>query len=234
MNLNKYDRYPYEIDIIRTSRKTVQIRIVAKNHVELRIPSRLSDRRIQMILDSKDTWIQKHLENFQERDKIVNLSEGTCWPCFGQDYQLKFKASNESRYVAKFLEMDLLVIYKKYDESRIFEAIKLAYIERLKPYIAGRIESLSKVMDVEAIGFRIKSQKTLWGSCSSRRHLNFNWKIGFAPVEVIDYLIIHEMCHLKHMNHGKAFWAMVEQFDPAYKVHKRWLKDNSGYLRIYT
>lgn len=72
----------------------------------------------------------------------------------------------------------------------------------------------------------IKDQSSRWGSCSTNRNLNFNWRAIMAPEPVIDYLVIHELCHLKEMNHSAAFWSMVEVYDPEYKKHRHFLKIN--------
>ena len=79
----------------------------------------------------------------------------------------------------------------------------------------------------------IKSQKTRWGSCSSKGNLNFNWKLVMAPLEVIEYVVIHELCHRLEMNHSKQFWDNVQIMCPNYKTHKKWLKDNHFRLTIW-
>ena len=74
----------------------------------------------------------------------------------------------------------------------------------------------------------IRNQKTRWGSCSSKGNLNFNCLLMLAPSEVIDYVVVHELCHRKEMNHSKAFWSEVEKVLPDYKAHVKWLKDEGG------
>lgn len=76
----------------------------------------------------------------------------------------------------------------------------------------------------------VRSQKTKWGSCSSKGNLNFNCLLMLAPEEVLDYVIVHELCHVRHMDHSREFWAEVASLDPRYKAHKKWLKDNGGAL----
>ena len=71
----------------------------------------------------------------------------------------------------------------------------------------------------------IRNQKTRWGSCSSNKNLNFNYKIVFLPYELAEYLVVHELCHLKHFNHSKDFWGLVEVFCPNYKSHQNILKN---------
>jgi predicted metal-dependent hydrolase len=79
----------------------------------------------------------------------------------------------------------------------------------------------------------IKDQRTLWGSCSREGNLNFNWRIAKAPPEILDYLVIHELAHLREMNHSPRFWAVVAEHCPDYKVHRKWLRLNAEFLKKY-
>ena len=78
----------------------------------------------------------------------------------------------------------------------------------------------------------IKNQKSRWGSCSSARNLNFNWRLMMAPLTVLDYVVVHEISHLKQMNHSKEFWAEVEKVLPDYQEQKKWLDENGRLLQI--
>uniref|UniRef100_UPI0018AB9FA7 M48 family metallopeptidase n=1 Tax=Clostridium tertium TaxID=1559 RepID=UPI0018AB9FA7 len=80
----------------------------------------------------------------------------------------------------------------------------------------------------------IKDQKSLWGSCNSRREIRLNWRLVLMPQFVMDYIIIHELCHIKQMNHSKEFWKLVESHCPNYKESKYWLKENGAMLMKLT
>jgi hypothetical protein len=78
----------------------------------------------------------------------------------------------------------------------------------------------------------VKTYKARWGSCRITGEIQLNWKLIMAPVEVIDYVIIHELCHLKHHNHSVRFWGLVEQFESAYRIHRLWLREYGKVLEI--
>lgn len=80
----------------------------------------------------------------------------------------------------------------------------------------------------------IRDQKSRWGSCSSRGTLSFNYRLIFAPPKVLDYVVVHELCHLTHMNHSKDFWNMVEGIMPEYKTYKTWLREHGQELNLIT
>ena len=93
-------------------------------------------------------------------------------------------------------------------------------------YIPERVKHYAPIVGVDYSRITIRNQKTKWGSCSGKGGLNFNCLLMLTPPEVIDYVVVHELCHRKEMNHSKAFWNEVERILPEYKVAKKWLKEN--------
>ncbi|MDO5156863.1 MAG: SprT family zinc-dependent metalloprotease [Eubacteriales bacterium] len=97
-------------------------------------------------------------------------------------------------------------------------------------YIPKRVKYFAPIVGVDYGRITIRNQKTRWGSCSGKGNLNFNCLLMLAPTEVIDYVVVHELCHRIEMNHSKAFWSEVERVLPDYKSAKKWLKDNGEYI----
>ena len=93
-----------------------------------------------------------------------------------------------------------------------------------------RVRYFANSMDVTVGRITIRSQRTRWGSCSAKGNLNFNCLLMLCPEEVRDYVVIHELCHRKHLNHSADFWAEVERHCPHYRIHRKWLKDNGASL----
>lgn len=85
-------------------------------------------------------------------------------------------------------------------------------------------------MDIEYEKIEIRNQRTKWGSCSTTGTLGLNWRLMLAPPEIVDYVVIHELAHLREANHSQAFWSLVSEFDPDYKRHADWLEENSTQL----
>lgn len=106
--------------------------------------------------------------------------------------------------------------HKKY-ARKIFEA-RVSYFHQ---FTGGNYTSIT-----------IRDQKTRWGSCSGRGTLSFNWRLILAPPEILDYVVVHELCHLTHMNHSREFWDLVGSVIPDYKVRRKWLKENGHTLRL--
>ena len=106
------------------------------------------------------------------------------------------------------------------------EIKKLA--DKALQHIPKRVSYFAKQIGVTYGKIIIRNQKTRWGSCSSKGNLNFNCLLMLTPPEVIDYVIVHELCHRKEMNHSRVFWAEVEKVIPNYKEQVKWLKENGG------
>ena len=101
----------------------------------------------------------------------------------------------------------------------------------LLSYIQSRVGELTKKLGVKAGRITLKNTSSRWGSCSSSKNLSFCWKIAFAPLNVIDYLVIHEVSHLVQMNHGAKFWGIVDSLTKYRQSAEKWLKTNGRYLQ---
>lgn len=99
--------------------------------------------------------------------------------------------------------------------------------EKAVEVFSARVAHWGAFMGVRPQRIRVKDQRSLWGSCSRRGTLNFNWRLTLAPPEVLDYVVIHELAHLLEMNHSKRFWGHVAAWCPEHKARRRWLRDNS-------
>ena len=100
--------------------------------------------------------------------------------------------------------------------------------------VGKRVMDISNNIYIRPSKIIIKDQKSLWGSCNSRREIRLNWRLVLMPQFVMDYIIIHELCHIKQMNHSKEFWKLVESHCPSYKESKYWLKENGAMLMKLT
>ena len=185
------------ITIVRSNRKTLAIQINPDLSVTVRAPIYASQREIERILKEKEGWIQKHIEKIREQEAKRKEMYGE---------KGEYGKSAEREYLSNE------------------EIHKLA--EKALEYIPKRVSYFAKQIGVTYGKITIRNQKTRWGSCSSKGNLNFNCLLMLTPPEVIDYVVVHELCHRKEMNHSGAFWAEVEKVIPDYKEQIKWLKEN--------
>lgn len=131
---------------------------------------------------------------------------------------------------AAFLEDKTLIIKIK-DAAENPSAVADEWLRaQAKEQIPPRVKEWALKMNVEYNNIVIKDQKTMWGSCSDKKNLNFTYRLIKMPPAIMDYIIIHELSHLVHMNHGQDYWSLVASLCPDYNKHRKWLNDNKGSL----
>ena len=162
--------------------------------------------------------------------------------CENGDAVLRIPNQLSADALQKFLDSEHAWIWKKVEQMQTrmeqrqetgavpVGELSRDELEKIKKKIESRVNAYKKAMGVTIRWITIRNQKTRWGSCSSEKNLNFNWKLILAPPEVLDYVVVHELCHLKEMNHSKAFWDEVGKVMPEYETYKLWLKENGWKL----
>lgn len=120
--------------------------------------------------------------------------------------------------------------YYPKDGKRFTEEERKALVKKARPIFLERVAYYAQVMKLEPGRITVRTQKTRWGSCTREGNLNFNALLLLAPPEALDYVVVHELCHLKYMNHSKYFYFMVKRFYPEYKQPRDWLKKNGAVL----
>lgn len=141
---------------------------------------------------------------------------------------LKKKEAWISKHIEKIKETKERVEAEPTEKLTREKVIALA--EEALKVIPERVEYFAKVIGVTYGKITVRNQKTRWGSCSSKGNLNFNCLLMLAPTEVLDYVVVHELCHRKQMNHSKAFWLEVEKVLPDYKEARKWLKEDGSQI----
>ena len=224
-------KYDFNIIIKRTNRKkTVSFRII-NQEVEISAPKFLSDREIYNLVEIKINWIKNKLA--LEKLNIVSIKRkyenGDKFLYLGSEYSLKIKKSyNDNIYVKdKYLIVEVKNVLAK---NNIKNIIKNWYIFESKKYLTKTNTYYEILIGVKSNKLLFGQYKSKWGSCNSKKTISYDWRIIMAPFEVIHYLIIHELCHIKYPNHSKHFWKYVEKYMINYKIQKKWLKNNSNKL----
>lgn len=118
------------------------------------------------------------------------------------------------------------------EEIKRFQVMDNRFRKAAKEYFPKRVAYYHALTGGVYTKITIRDQKTRWGSCSSSGTLSFNYRLMYAPPRVLDYVVVHELCHLTHMDHSKAFWTMVESILPEYKTYRQWLKEHGRELNI--
>mgnify|MGYP001373488384 FL=1 len=224
-------KYDFNIIIKRTNRKkTVSFRI-KNQEVIISVPKFLSDNEIYNLVEIKIKWIKNKLA----LEKLNNVSikrkyeNGDIFLYLGSEYSLKIKKSYRDNIYIK--DKNLIVEAKNVlATNNIKNNIKNWYISESKKYLTKTNSYYEILIGVKSNKLLFGQYKSKWGSCNSKKTISYDWRIIMAPFEVIHYLIIHELCHIKFPNHSIYFWKYVEKYMINYKIQKKWLKNNSNKL----
>lgn len=205
---------------IRYSKKAKRIIIKINNKgAELVLPNKQLGVGYKFLLD-KESWVRKKLHSKTQGPKIDNST--------GNIHSLLCINSNNN--AVKIIENIIHV----YSLPNLHIQVLVEFLKnKLLLKVTETISSLPKHLGLHINEIKIMNNKTRWGTCSSKGVLRFNWRLVFAPQEILYYVIIHEICHLVEMNHSKLFWRLVTNLYPNYQSARLWLKKNGCVLHEY-
>ena len=227
---------PIDYEVSRSSaRRTSSIYIDEKAKMSIHVPYRASDEYIRKFILEKSSWIEKCIKQARANQAIIQqkkFDSGGQFLFLGKKYPLDVIEQPIKRLKIDFDGLKWIVllpdsIEDKEREKKIKEKLLQWYRTQAEEVIGGRIFHYSRIMNLTPKKIAIRTQKRMWGCCDYNKQLiHINWQIILSPIKVVDYVVIHELCHLVHPNHGKRFWAKVEKFIPDYRQYKKWLSDN--------
>lgn len=212
-------------------KRSMQISIKNVDQVLVSVPFFTAQKAIDNFINSNLPWIHKNLSKIK-KVPIKNFIEGEKFLIMGNSVPLVFSNTKKSKNLLN-VEKNSFVYYGKNTSSAELKYQFLKFYKKFgKQYATIKSNEFAKIIKKDINKITIKNIKTQWGSCSSKNNLNYNYKLFMAPKEVVDYVIAHEVAHLKHKHHKKSFWDLVEQLYPNYKVYRKWLKTNGHTLTI--
>jgi predicted metal-dependent hydrolase len=214
--------------IIRSNRKTLSLSINENADLVVRAPRRVSDNEIQKFISEKSAWIDNKQRLIKARLKD-NENQHSSLLCLYLGSLYPFKIDNSAVEPISFDGHVFTIV--NVNRERISLPLKSWYKKRFIEVALPRLSYFSDKHKLKVNQVRVKEQKTLWGSCSSKNNINLNYLLIMAPMKVIDYVILHELVHTIHKNHSAKFWQKVETIMPNYKDARYWLKENGHQLR---
>lgn len=231
-----YDGKKYEYLIIKSKRKSVSIFVEKDNKIVVKAPLYASTAEVQKLVEKKADWIAKKAEQVKilQKDKPVHdYISGEIFYYRGKPLTLNLIVNQDrNRIIVKKQADTLLVVSPTAESDVIKSAIIKWYREQARLVLQQKVSYYQRFIGKSVGDIRIKEQKSRWGSCSNKGNLNFNWKILMADDDIIDYLVVHELCHRLHMDHSKEFWDSVGKIIPDYKTKEKWLKENGARLDL--
>ena len=222
------------VEVIRTGRrKTASVR-VREGKVSVAVPESLSVSRIEALLAKKARWIREKLLLQSNVDPVKprEYVSGERFSYLGRNYRLVVESGRPAAVKLRQGRFWVRVPGGRNNPGKVRDALTLWYRTHAEQKLREKADHYAGIIGVSptAVGFR--TFKSRWGSCDSRGLVQFTWKIIVAPDRIVDYLVVHELCHLKQHNHSPRFWKCVESVFPEYKECRDWLKQNGRLLQI--
>ena len=215
--------------IIRSNRRTLALIVGPDGSLIVRAPLRSSEKLIREFVEKNMQWIEKQqakavatrpteLKRYAPGEMFLYL--GAMYPLEIVNGQKKHLLLDEKFKLAESAQSEAGVVFEHW------------YRERARQVLNERVNFYAHQNDFQCKSIGITSARTRWGSCSATGSLNFSWRLIMAPLEVVDYVVVHELVHTVFHNHSERFWRKVEAIMPDYKEPRKWLKHNGQRLLL--
>lgn len=213
---------PYKLE--RRSRRTVGLKIDQTGLI-VHAPNRISQSQLEQMLMSKIDWIQSKLKTQQENIlPVFEWKDGARLLFLGNDMALSVAPDTANRAVEYTPGLLKLALSNPENTAQIAKKVVQWYRKQALTDFSRRLEILSAKLGVPTPTLFLSNARSRWGSCNSKQEIRLNWRLLQAPPHIINYVVAHELAHLKEMNHSAKFWAMVEKIYPDYKTAEKELK----------
>jgi predicted metal-dependent hydrolase len=218
----------YTVKRSRKRQKTISLQVNVNSGLIVSAPYFTPSEEIDRFVREKQKWISKTLRKHTEdavKNKAKEYNTGEHFFYLGQSYPLEV-------FFEPFENAGLVFWNNRfYLNARGNKDLRKNYFvswykKKAYDFINQRVDFFSRMLKLQQENIRITSAKSRWGSCSEDNDLAFSFRLIMAPPDIIDYVIVHELSHIKEKNHSPRFWKRVEAVIPDYKTHRRWLKDN--------
>lgn len=215
--------------LVRSRRRTLALIIEKDGSLLVRAPLRLSIKNIEETILAKADWIAQKQALAQQNPSQARekqYRDGVEFPFLGQRYPLKII---EKQPEALTFTSDGFYLAQRAQKNAL-QAFESWYRQQARQLLSKRVAELAAEHGFHVKNVRITSARTRWGSCSTKGSLNFSWRVVLLPMPVIDYVILHELAHLRFHNHAAPFWNLVATLLPDYQQRRNWLRHNARSL----
>ena len=212
-----------EYELKKSARKTTSIYIERDGTISVLAPEPYDLNVIEQILESKRSWIYRNLAEWEDLNRTRVEREfvnGEGFPYLGSTYRLQIvdKATHDLS-----LKNGMFILKRSSLSNARLKFVEF-YKEKAKTRIPKQVEKYTRLMGLQPSGFRVQELKNRWASCSADGMLNFHWRCMMAPLSALEYIVVHELAHLKYPNHTAEFWNTIEKALPDYQKAKGWLR----------
>ena len=223
------DGFPFQVEVVRTDRKrSASIRLLG-DLVKVSVPMALSDSRIRDLVTKRTPWIKNKLQEQSDRPTILpkEYVSGETVTYLGKNYRLKVLIGDQPSIKLRRGYVEATVTKADIDpKNTIRSLLQDWYRFHAEKRLGEKTMRLAKVVGVNPSSVTVKDYKSRWGSCSTKGDISYNWRIILAPRSIVDYVVVHALCHMLEHNHSSKYWKHVERHVPKWRECREWLKHN--------
>jgi predicted metal-dependent hydrolase len=223
----------YQLIRSRKRKKTLSLKITGTGAIIIQAPYHTPAGEIAAFFERKKPWLQEKLKQrqaYSTSPSSRSLKAGEQILFLGVPYPLVVDDYGSQ------MELFTLKPHQFILNGRVFHhgktLLRTWYEAQAKAYLSGRTDYYCRVWGLHAEGIRISNAISRWGSCSSRNILSFTWRLMMAPPDVIDYVVVHELAHIREKNHARSFWDLLSKMMPDYETQRTWLRKNGHVLHL--
>jgi predicted metal-dependent hydrolase len=229
----KLDHGPLAFELKRSpTARLIWLKIDREANVIVTIPRGYDTRLVPEYLRKNLKWIIRNLEKCRRQmaaSQTTTKSAGLSY--LGQPLELVLEPRPEGTASIQIKQDKLILGLSPSTPAAKNKILTRWFKDKAASVIRSKCDALAQRIGVDFNRITLRDQKTRWASCSHKRNLSFNWRLIMVPEPVLDYVIIHELCHLKEMNHSKRFWGLVSKHNPDWKEHRKWMNSHGGGLK---
>lgn len=205
-----FENQVIEFNVQYGNGKKISLHIDSSGRITVKVPKQTNEETIKSVVESNGKLILEKLQNIEASRETPKIRE--------------YEEEGKFLHLGKYYALNELIEIGDLSEEELKVKLKKFYFASCKKTVGERISRYQTQLRVKPKSIEIVESRTKWGSCSSDKKLTFNYRLAMAPIEVIDYVIIHELCHLLHMNHDRSFWRRLGSIMPDYKEKEAFLE----------
>jgi predicted metal-dependent hydrolase len=238
--LGKYDVTLGESTISFTLKRSFRARLIwmriqQGDGLTVTVPYHYNLKKLPEYLKSNSPWILRNLHkrcNEIPASPAVGTHPANTLPYLGNYVTVMQERKNSGPPSVRLKENQLIISLSASSKKPFLTELENWCRAEASRLLHAKVREFSQRMDLSYSRIFIRNQKSRWASCSFRKNLNFNWRLVMVPEAVLDYVVVHELCHLKEMNHSKSFWNLVAHYCPEWRLHRKWLNNHCDELKV--
>lgn len=233
IKLTNNRQYPYHLTD-STRAKRLSLKLSSTGELSVVLPQSMKPSLAHTFAQKKSAWVEKHIANRTSKPKISTQPKQLNLKTLNEQWDIIYKEGKQGTIGYSEQPNHCLLLTGEIQSDKLVNKIIGLFLKnKARLLFPEMMNEIASQHGFHYSGMTLRGQKTRWGSCSSRKKLNINYKLLLMPEQVTRYVFIHELCHTVEMNHSAKFWQLVKKCDPEYRQHELYLKEHGNIIQYF-